>query len=199
MAKRCPSCPVLVAVGWSTFTLLHVPWCQARTVWLNSWRALTDELCQQGDCSSSSSGCNGNTSSALPRWSYCTVFPLFQLQQASTSTWWLPPIHHHGETFLLTGVYGAHLTISENICKMATGASASQSSQCPVCPDKFQAWHFDQAAWPWHIKSMKKPTKETTEDSQHFMLFPVGMWLFITQSTQARFEQRLHAAGRKTV
>lgn len=58
--------PSLGCCRWSTFTLLHVPRCQARMGSQTSWRALTDEPCQQWD----GSGSNGSTPSALPRWSY---------------------------------------------------------------------------------------------------------------------------------
>ena len=35
------------------------------------------------------------------------------------------------------------------------------------------------------------------EDTQHIVLFLVGIWLFITPNRQALFEKRLHASRRK--
>lgn len=45
---------------------------------------------------------------------------------------------------------------------------------------------------PWNKK------KETMEEIHHFLLFLSSKWLFITQSTQALFEKRLHATRRIT-
>lgn len=43
-----------------------------------------------------------------------------------------------------------------------------------------------------------KPKKEDVNDSQHFLLFLVSVWLLMTQSRYYLFEKRLHTLNGKT-
>ncbi len=121
---------------WSAFTLLHVPWCHACMGSQTSWRALTDELCQQWDGSSSS----GSSPSTLLRWSYRASSVRRALPILAVRC--LPPVHRCGSNRLLTGVHGAYMKLSENLWKMMADAwDAWGLRSLPHC------WPVTKSCW----------------------------------------------------
>ena len=128
--------PRLGCCRWFTFSLLHVPWCQARIGSETSRRPLSDRLCQQWDGSNS----NGNTPST-PRWNYSAssvrrALPILARQGIQC----LRLVHHHRWWLELLPIRASAVTFNQTNSRLHCLRGLSPRGSCASVTLSLWVW-----------------------------------------------------------